>query len=110
MSIRMSDACDISNGNWSHPDFKIRKSNLEDFALPPRKESSIARERLQLAASISDDVSLLKLEEYVAEYVREATPTASSRANCSGGNAYPIPAPKFGTSALRRSSAAWCGG
>ena len=40
--------------------------------MPSRKESSIARERLQLAAPISDDVSLLKLEEYVAEYVREA--------------------------------------
>jgi hypothetical protein len=40
--------------------------------MPPRKESSIARERLQLAAPFSDDASFLKLEQYVAEYVREA--------------------------------------
>jgi hypothetical protein len=54
------------------PTFKIRKPNLGDFAMPSRKDSSIARERLQLTAPISDDASLLKLEEYVAEYVREA--------------------------------------
>jgi hypothetical protein len=40
--------------------------------MPSRKETALALERLQLAAPISDDASLLKLEEYVAEYVREA--------------------------------------
>jgi hypothetical protein len=40
--------------------------------MPSRKESSLAREGLQLATPISDDASLLKLEKEVTEYVREA--------------------------------------
>jgi hypothetical protein len=37
-----------------------------------RNESMHARERLQLATPICDDASLLKLEEEVAECLREA--------------------------------------
>ena len=40
--------------------------------MPSRKESMRARERLQSATPISDDASLLKLEEEAAQYVREA--------------------------------------
>jgi hypothetical protein len=43
-----------------------------ELAMPSRKESTRARERLQLATPIYDDESLLKLEEDVAEYLREA--------------------------------------
>jgi hypothetical protein len=41
--------------------------------MPSRNESMRARERLQSETPISDDANLLKLEEEVAEYVREAT-------------------------------------
>jgi hypothetical protein len=51
--------------------FKIKNQFLE-FAMPSRKESTFARERLQLETPICDDASLLKLEEEVAEYLREA--------------------------------------
>jgi len=37
-----------------------------------QKETTRARERLQSATPISDDASLLKLEEQAAQYVREA--------------------------------------
>jgi hypothetical protein len=40
--------------------------------MPSRSESIRARERLQLAAPISDDASLLKLKNDVAEILREA--------------------------------------
>jgi hypothetical protein len=40
--------------------------------MPSNRESTRARERLQLAAPICDDASLLKLDEEIAEYVREA--------------------------------------
>jgi hypothetical protein len=40
--------------------------------MPSRNESMRARERLQSATPICDDASLLKLDEEVAEYVREA--------------------------------------
>ena len=40
--------------------------------MPSRRESTRARERLQSATPICDDASLLKLDEEVAEYVREA--------------------------------------
>jgi hypothetical protein len=40
--------------------------------MPSRNESMRARERLQSATPICDDASLLKLNEEVAEYVREA--------------------------------------
>jgi hypothetical protein len=40
--------------------------------MPSRSESMRARERLQSATPSCDDASLLKLDEEVAEYVREA--------------------------------------
>jgi len=40
--------------------------------MPSRNESRRARERLPSATPICDDASLLKLDEEVAEYVREA--------------------------------------
>ena len=40
--------------------------------MPSRNESTRARARLQLATPICDDANLLKLDEEVAEYVREA--------------------------------------
>jgi hypothetical protein len=53
----------------------VRSTDLQDqkeLAMPSNRESTRARERLQSATPICDDVSLLKLEEKVAEYVREA--------------------------------------
>ena len=40
--------------------------------MPSRSESMRARERLQSATPSCDDASLLKLDEEVAEYMREA--------------------------------------
>ena len=40
--------------------------------MPSRNEIMRARDRLQSATPICDDASLLKLNEEVAEYVREA--------------------------------------
>jgi hypothetical protein len=40
--------------------------------MPSRRESTRARERLRLVTPICDDASLVKLEEDVAEYLREA--------------------------------------
>jgi len=40
--------------------------------MPSRKKIMRARDRLQSAAPICDDASLLKLDKEVAEYVREA--------------------------------------
>ena len=40
--------------------------------MPPRNEKIGAFERLRLATPICDDASLVKLEEEVAEYLREA--------------------------------------
>ena len=40
--------------------------------MPSRNETMRARERLQSATPICDDASLVKLEEDVAEYLREA--------------------------------------
>ncbi len=40
--------------------------------MPSRNETMCTGERLQSATPICDDASLLKLEEKVAEYVREA--------------------------------------
>jgi hypothetical protein len=48
------------------------KNKSWSFAVPSRRESTRDRERLQSAAPICDDASLLKLDEEVAEYVREA--------------------------------------
>ena len=40
--------------------------------MPSRNETMRALERLRLATPICDDASLVKLEEEVAEYLREA--------------------------------------
>lgn len=40
--------------------------------MPSRNENKRARERLQSATPICDDANLLKLDEEVAEYVRQA--------------------------------------
>jgi len=48
------------------------KNNLGRLLMPSRNELMGARERLQSAIPICDDASLLKLDEEVAEYVREA--------------------------------------
>jgi hypothetical protein len=40
--------------------------------MPSRKETTRALERLQSATPISDDTSLLKLEEEAAQYISEA--------------------------------------
>jgi hypothetical protein len=40
--------------------------------MPSRNETIRARERLQMAAPICDDASLVKLKEEVAEFIREA--------------------------------------
>jgi hypothetical protein len=63
-------------GNWSlvaqrSSRSKI-KNNLGGFVMPLRNESARAQARLQLETPISDDASLHKLQEQVAEYVREA--------------------------------------
>jgi hypothetical protein len=52
--------------------FKIKKQ-IQELAMSSGRESARVRERLQLATPICDDASLLKLEEEVAEYLREAT-------------------------------------
>jgi hypothetical protein len=53
--------------------FKINNQKIIwEVLMPSRNQRMRALEQLQLAAPISDDASLLKLEEYVAEYVREA--------------------------------------
>jgi len=48
------------------------KANLGRLLMPSRNETMRARERLQSATPIYDDESLLKLEEDVAKYLREA--------------------------------------
>jgi hypothetical protein len=40
--------------------------------MPSRNETTRARERLESASPISDDATLLKMEEEGAEFVREA--------------------------------------
>jgi hypothetical protein len=40
--------------------------------MPSRNEGARARPRFQLEAPVSDDASLLKLQDQAAEYVREA--------------------------------------
>jgi hypothetical protein len=40
--------------------------------MPSRKDTTRARERLQAATPISDDASLLKMEEQAAQYISEA--------------------------------------
>jgi hypothetical protein len=63
--------------------FKIKKlkNNLGGFVMPLRNESARAQVRLQLETPISDDASLHKLQEQVADYVREAKRRAPSEPN-----------------------------
>jgi hypothetical protein len=42
------------------------------IVMPSRNESTHARERLQSAAPVSGDATLLKLQEEAAQFVREA--------------------------------------
>jgi hypothetical protein len=49
--------------------------------MPSRNESVRAHARLELETSISDDASLLKLQEQAAEYVREARRSDPSEPN-----------------------------
>ena len=46
--------------------------------MPSRNESTRATARLQLETPISDDASLLKLQQQAVEYVREARRRAPS--------------------------------
>jgi hypothetical protein len=53
--------------------FKIKQSKIIlEISHALTKENHAARDRLQSAAPICDDASLLKLDKEVAEYVREA--------------------------------------
>jgi hypothetical protein len=58
--------------------FKIKNQNNFEVVMPSRNESTRAIARLQLETPISDDASLLKLQEQAAAYVREARRRASS--------------------------------
>src|SRR6266446_10661658 len=61
-------------GRSSYSDLQDQKikNNLGGFVMPLRNESARAQVRLQLETPISDDASLHKLQEQVADYVREA--------------------------------------
>jgi hypothetical protein len=66
-------------GNWSQSDLQDQKSKqLGRFLMPLRNESAQATARLQRETPISDDASLLELQEQAAEYVREARRRAPS--------------------------------
>jgi hypothetical protein len=60
-------------GNWSQrPSRSSNQKQSWRFVMPPRKQSTRVRERPQSATPIYDDTGLLKLNEEVAEYLREA--------------------------------------
>jgi hypothetical protein len=64
----------IGLGNWSRSDLQDQKSrelNLE-VVMASRNECERSRARLQRETPISDDASLLVLQEQAAEYVRES--------------------------------------
>ena len=46
--------------------------------MPSRNEGARARARVQEAAPVSDDASLLKLEDQAADYIREAKRRSAS--------------------------------
>ena len=46
--------------------------------MPSRNEGAHARARVQQAAPVSDDASLLKLEDQAADYIREAKRRSAS--------------------------------
>jgi predicted house-cleaning noncanonical NTP pyrophosphatase (MazG superfamily) len=48
------------------------KEEIQELPMATRREFARARERLQMATPICDEASLSKLEEEVAEYIREA--------------------------------------
>jgi hypothetical protein len=58
--------------------FKIKNQNSLEVVMPSRNESIRAIARLQLETPVSDDASLLKLQEQAADYVREAKRRAPS--------------------------------
>jgi len=60
-------------GNWSRSDLQDQnpKSILE-VVMPSPTERARASARLQAETPISDDASLLKVQEQAAEFVREA--------------------------------------
>jgi hypothetical protein len=57
---------------------RSKKQNGLEVAMPSRNESTRAIERLQKETPISDDASLLELQEQAADYVREARRRAPS--------------------------------
>jgi hypothetical protein len=61
--------------------FKIKIKTAWRFVMPARNESTQAIARLQLETPVSDDASLLELQEQAAEYVREAKRRAPSEPN-----------------------------
>jgi hypothetical protein len=65
--------------NWSQSDLPDQKIKTAwRLFMPSRNESTRAIARLQLETPISNDASLLKLQEQAAEYVREAKRRAPS--------------------------------
>jgi hypothetical protein len=58
--------------NYTLHDLQDQRNKIQELAMPTRRESTRARDRLQLATPISDDASLSKLEKEVAETLREA--------------------------------------
>jgi hypothetical protein len=65
-------------GNWSQGGLQDQKQNSLEVAMPSRNESTRAIARLQKETPISDDASLLELQEQAADYVREAKRRAPS--------------------------------
>jgi hypothetical protein len=49
-----------------------------EVIMPSRNEGARARARIQLEAPVSDEASLLKLQDQAAEYVREAKRRSTS--------------------------------
>jgi hypothetical protein len=60
---------------------RSKNQNSLEVVMPSRNESTRAIARLQLETPISDDASLLRLQEQAAEYVREAKRRAPSESN-----------------------------
>jgi hypothetical protein len=58
--------------------FKIKNQTAWRLVMPARNESTRATARLQLETPVSDDASLLGVQEQAAEYVREAKRRAPS--------------------------------
>ena len=70
---RCSESAVVMLGNLSRCDLEtINQKSSGRFGMPSRNESERARARLQLETPISDEMNLLKLQEQVADCVREA--------------------------------------